>query len=96
MPKLYLLAQTQLISQVKKVISTGTKAGIKKKEIKIKTPLISKSKAQIIRLGAQLGVQFELTWSCYRGGKRPCGRCDSCHFRAKGFAEAGIPDPLRN
>ena len=80
----------------KKVISTGTKAGIKKKEIKIKTPLISKSKAQIIRLGAQLGVQFELTWSCYRGGKRPCGRCDSCHFRAKGFAEAGILDPLRN
>jgi 7-cyano-7-deazaguanine synthase len=76
-----------------KVIVTGTKAGIKGEGIKIKTPLISKTKAQIIRLGAQLGVPFKLTWSCYKGGKRPCGKCDSCFFRAKGFAEAGIYDP---
>lgn len=77
-----------------KVITKGTKVGVKGEEIKIETPLIQRTKAQIVRLGAQLGVPFELTWSCYRGGKRPCGKCDSCHFRAKGFSEAGIPDPL--
>ncbi|MFH1338366.1 MAG: 7-cyano-7-deazaguanine synthase QueC [Candidatus Omnitrophota bacterium] len=77
-----------------RVIATGTKAGVKGEEIKIKTPLIRRTKAQIIRLGVQLAVPFELTWSCYRGGSRPCGNCDSCYFRAKGFAEAGIPDPL--
>jgi 7-cyano-7-deazaguanine synthase len=77
-----------------RVIATGTKAGVKREEIKIKTPLILRTKAQIIRLGAQLGIPFELTWSCYQGGRRPCGECDSCHFRAKGFAAVGIPDPL--
>jgi 7-cyano-7-deazaguanine synthase len=77
-----------------KVISVGTKAGVEKNKIKIYTPLIQKTKAQIIRLGARLRVPFELTWSCYRGGKFPCGRCDSCYFRAKGFKEAGMEDPL--
>ncbi len=77
-----------------KVIAKGTKVGVKGEGIKIETPLIQRTKAQIIRLGAQLGVPFELTWSCYRGGKRPCGKCDSCHFRTKGFAEADLPDPL--
>jgi 7-cyano-7-deazaguanine synthase len=77
-----------------KVISTGTKSGVEKKKIRIETPLVNKNKAQIIRLGARLGVPFEFTWSCYRGGRRPCNRCDSCYFRAKGFREAGIKDPL--
>lgn len=76
------------------VISTGTKAGVEKQSIEIKTPLINKTKAKIIHLAVQLGVPLELTWSCYRGGARPCGRCESCHFRAKGFKEAGIQDPL--
>ncbi|MDO8663056.1 MAG: 7-cyano-7-deazaguanine synthase QueC [Candidatus Omnitrophota bacterium] len=74
----------------KKVISTGTKAGVQHKGIEITTPLINKTKAEIIRLGNKLGVPFELTWSCYQGGKKPCGRCDSCYFRNKGFREAGI------
>lgn len=74
-----------------KVIVTGTKKG---KAIKIETPLINKSKAEIIKLASCLGVPYELTWSCYRGGKSPCGRCDSCYFRAKGFQEAGLADPL--
>ncbi|MBL7081454.1 MAG: 7-cyano-7-deazaguanine synthase QueC [Candidatus Omnitrophica bacterium] len=78
----------------RRVISAGTKTGVEKQEIKIKTPLIQKTKAQIIRLGAQLDVPFRLTWSCYQGGRHPCERCDSCQYRAKGFAEAGIPDPL--
>jgi len=77
-----------------KVISTGTKAGVDKKKIEIKTPLINKTKAQIIKLGMRLGVPFELTWSCYKGGKRPCGECDSCYFRQKGFIEVGKTDPL--
>jgi 7-cyano-7-deazaguanine synthase len=79
----------------KKVISCGTKAGVEKKRIKIHTPLIHKSKARIIKLGLKLGVPFALTWSCYQGGIRPCGECDSCYFRAKGFKEAGLNDPAR-
>ena len=77
-----------------RIIATGTKAGIQKKNIEIKTPLIHKTKAEIIRLGARLGVPFEFTWSCYQGGRQPCQECDSCYFRAKGFKEAGIKDPL--
>lgn len=77
-----------------KIISVGTKAGVEKREIEIKTPLISKTKAEIIKMGLRLRVPFELTWSCYKGTKSPCGECDSCLFRAKGFKEAGIKDPL--
>jgi 7-cyano-7-deazaguanine synthase len=72
-----------------KVISAGTKAGIEHKNIVVKAPLINKGKAAIIRLGRKLGVPFELTWSCYRGGKVPCGKCDSCYYRQKGLEEAG-------
>jgi len=79
-----------------RVISTGTKSGVEKKEIRIITPLINKGKAEIIRLGENLGVPFALTRSCYEGASRPCGRCDSCYFRARGFKEAGIIDPALN
>jgi 7-cyano-7-deazaguanine synthase len=61
---------------------------------KIVAPLLRLSKAQIVRRGERLGVPWELTWSCYAGGRRPCGRCDACRLRALGFARAGIPDPL--
>ncbi|MDD5382448.1 MAG: 7-cyano-7-deazaguanine synthase QueC [Candidatus Margulisbacteria bacterium] len=63
-------------------IKTGTKAG----KIKIMTPLIGKTKAQIIALGMKLGAPLHKTWSCYQGGKRPCLVCDSCRLRAKGFS----------
>ena len=72
----------------------GTRCGVSGKPLRIEAPLLHLSKAQIVRLGASLLVPFGMTWSCYRGGKRPCGKCDSCRLRAKGFAEAGIPDPL--
>lgn len=75
------------------VSATGTKAGVEKQRITVETPLIDKKKSGIIALGHKLGVPFELTWSCYKGGAAPCGKCDSCFFRAKGFKEAGINDP---
>ena len=79
-----------------KAANLGTKAGVEGKGIKIVTPLIRKTKARIIRLGMGLGVPYGLSWSCYRGGRTPCGECDSCNFRAKGFQEAGVKDPLKS
>jgi len=75
------------------VIAAGTKCGCQGRPVVVKTPLIHKSKAQIIRLGQRLEVPFALTWSCYQGGSRPCGSCESCNFREKGFREAGLKDP---
>lgn len=77
----------------KKVASFGTKAGVQGKRIKITAPLLYKSKAEIIKTGLKLGVPYRLTWSCYKGGVKPCGKCDSCLYRAKGFNEAGAGDP---
>ncbi len=70
----------------------ATKAGAHGKKIVVKTPLLHKSKAQIVRLAKRLGVPFSRTWSCYAGKARPCGVCDSCILRAKGFQEAGVTD----
>lgn len=78
---------------MQKVASIGTKAGVEARAVRIVTPLIRKTKAQIIRLGNRLGVPYQLTWSCYQGGQRPCRRCDSCLLRAKGFEAAGLQDP---
>lgn len=76
-----------------KVIELGTKAGSEGR-LKLEFPLIDKSKKDIIRLGASLGVPFRYTRSCYTGGERPCMTCDSCILRAKGFEDAGLEDPL--
>jgi 7-cyano-7-deazaguanine synthase len=76
----------------RKVIKLGTKAGIDN-ALTLEFPLINKNKSGIISAGKRLGVPFELTWSCYQGGKSPCRRCDSCILRARGFKEAGIEDP---
>lgn len=62
--------------------------------IAIETPVLHLSKARIVRLGLDLGAPLEHTWSCYEGGPVPCGACDSCLLRARGFAEAGAEDPL--
>ena len=62
--------------------------------IRIQTPLIDKTKAEIVRLAVSLGAPLADTWSCYEGGATPRGHCDSCLLRAKGFAEAGVADPL--
>lgn len=76
-------------------IKLGTKAGIENR-LSLKFPLIDKDKSGIIKKGHELGVPFGLTWSCYAGGAAPCGTCDSCVLRDKGFKEAGIKDPLFN
>lgn len=69
-------------------------AGMKCADIKIEAPLINKSKKEIIEMGLKLGVPFRHTWSCYRGEKKPCAKCDSCRFRIKAFEELGMTDPL--
>lgn len=74
----------------------GTRAGIEGRPFRIRTPLINMTKAEIIRTGLKLGVDYARTHSCYdpRTDGRPCGACDSCLLRSKGFREAGIVDPL--
>jgi len=84
----------QFVDSLNKTIRVGTKRGAEKKPIQIEAPLVKKTKKEIILLGWEYGVPFEKTWSCYAGEKRPCGQCDSCKLRAKGFAEAGLNDPL--
>lgn len=77
-----------------RLAALATACGVYGRNIRIQVPLIRLKKSEIITLGVELGVPYEATWSCYRGGKRPCGACDSCVLRAKGFREAGIEDPL--
>jgi 7-cyano-7-deazaguanine synthase len=80
---------------LQQTLNRGLKAGVEGKPIRVYTPLIRKTKAQIIRLGMKLKVPYELTWSCYAGGQRPCDKCDSCRLRAKGFRQIGKDDPAR-
>jgi len=84
----------EFIEAFQKLVNLATKKGVEGKEIKIKTPLLNLSKAEIIKKGLERSVPFEKTWSCYRGDAKACGRCDSCLLRLKGFKEAGIKDPL--
>jgi 7-cyano-7-deazaguanine synthase len=87
----------EYITAYERMADLATKAGVEgRQSLRIHTPLIRLTKAQIIRRGMELGVEYDLTSSCYDPGAdgRPCGRCDSCRLRAKGFAEAEIADPL--
>ncbi len=79
---------------VQKVALLGTKMGTQGKKIELFSPLIRMTKSEIIDLGTKLKVPYELTWSCYQGGNKPCGTCDSCILRRKGFDEAQQKDPL--
>ena len=81
----------QFFEAVKAAINCGTARGVGG-GVEVFMPLMNLSKTEIVKLGAKLGVPFELTWSCYAGGEKPCGHCDSCKLRARGFAEAGIVD----
>lgn len=72
----------------------GSKLGVQYGvPLRIQTPLIEKSKGDIVRLALEVGAPLGYTWSCYGDAPMPCGRCDACLLRARGFAEAGVPDP---
>lgn len=88
----------EYIRAFEQMANLATKAGVEgKSRIKIHAPLIRMTKAEIIRAGAALGIDYSLTWSCYDPtcDARACGRCDSCRLRLKGFKEAGLTDPIR-
>ena len=86
----------EYIEAYQTLANLATQTGVEgKTKLRIRTPLIEKTKAEIIQIGAALGVDYSLTLSCYDPDAegRACGRCDSCLLRKKGFKEAGIPDP---
>jgi 7-cyano-7-deazaguanine synthase len=87
----------QFIEAFEHLAQLATKAGVEGRRFKIHAPLIHLSKAEIIRTGTDLGVDYGVTVSCYQAtlDGRACGRCDSCRLRALGFEEAGIADPTR-
>lgn len=76
------------------MLAKGTKAGVEGHPVKIMTPLLYLSKADIVRLGKELKAPLELTWSCYNGGEKACGHCDSCRLRLEGFRKAGYKDEI--
>lgn len=86
----------EFLKAFEQLAALATKAGVEGARFRIRAPLLQMSKAEIIRRGLALGLNYSLTHSCYDPGPdgRPCGRCDSCRLRAKGFEEAGAPDPL--
>ncbi|MBI2838943.1 MAG: 7-cyano-7-deazaguanine synthase, partial [Acidobacteria bacterium] len=91
----------EFIRSFERTARLATKAGVRRTaSFRVHTPLVRMTKAQIIREGMRLGLDYSLTWSCYdprRRGRRygPCDLCDSCLLRAKGFEEAGLADPAR-
>lgn len=87
----------EYLQAFERVAALATKAGVEGRPLRVLAPLLQLSKADIIRRGLELGLDYGLTLSCYDPGPggRPCGRCDSCRLRAKGFAEAGASDPTR-
>jgi 7-cyano-7-deazaguanine synthase len=87
----------QFIEAFEKLAIVGTKAGVEGRRFRVHTPLITLSKAEIIRKAAELEVDLSLTHSCYDPSPEglACGECDSCLLRLKGFREAGIKDPIR-
>lgn len=87
----------EFIDAFQRMARLATKAGVEGGEFNIHTPLIALSKAEIIRLGTSLGVDYAQTVSCYAADSdgRACGKCDACRLRAAGFAQAGIADPTR-
>ena len=89
----YVDCREEFILAIENAINMGTvQAVVHRKKIKIHAPFIHMTKSEEILLGVKLGVNFSHTLSCYRGGEKPCGTCDSCLLRAKAFENAGITD----
>ena len=85
----------EFIKMLQKAVDVGTKAGVEGKKIKISAPLLNFTKDKIVKLALKLKVPLELTWSCYKGGKKPCGVCDACKLRKIGFEKAKAVDPVK-
>jgi len=87
----------EFISAFEKLANLATRAGVEGEGFRIQAPLIQLTKAEIIRRGIELGVDYAMTTSCYQADDSgaACGRCDSCRLRARGFIEAGVADPTR-
>jgi 7-cyano-7-deazaguanine synthase len=83
----------EFIESFRQTAALALKRGVEGRPVEVRTPLIDMTKADIVRLGVSLGAPLDLTWSCYLGGDKPCGECDACRLRAKGFAEGGVADP---
>ncbi|MCA9266675.1 MAG: 7-cyano-7-deazaguanine synthase, partial [Planctomycetales bacterium] len=85
------------IQAYERMANLATRSAVEGRAVRLHAPLIEQTKAQIIRWGTQLGVDYGLTTSCYDPtvDGAACGRCDSCHLRRRGFAEANVPDPTR-
>lgn len=86
----------EYLEAFERLASLATRAGVEGHPVRVLAPLLRLSKADIIRLGQELGLEYGLTHSCYAPTREglPCGHCDSCRLRAKGFAEAGLEDPI--
>ena len=87
----------EYIEAFQQLVDVATKAGVEGRKITLEAPLIHMSKAEIIRAGTELGVDYADTLSCYQADEQglACGQCDSCRLRREGFAAAGIADPTR-
>ncbi len=84
----------EFIEAFRETVRVGTKSGVEGRPVNILTPLINLTKAEIIKLACDNRAPLHLTSSCYKGGEKACGVCDSCTLRLKGFKEAGIEDPI--
>lgn len=84
----------EFIQAMEQTVNLATRAGTEGNRLSVSAPLIGLSKGETIKKGIALGVPYERTTSCYLGGEKACGRCDSCQLRIKGFREAGIKDPI--
>jgi len=83
----------EFVASFRQTAALALKRGVEGRPVAVRTPLIDLAKADIVRLGVEVGAPLELSWSCYFAGPNPCGVCDACRLRAKGFDEAGIEDP---
>ncbi len=85
----------EFVDAFNRLAQRATKAGVERNRApRVVAPLLRLSKADVVRLGERLSVPWELTWSCYRGARHPCGACDACRWRSKGFRAAGVTDPV--
>ena len=84
----------EFFTAFEKMLAVGTKAGTEGRAPEIRTPIIGLTKSDIVRKGKKLNAPLHLTWSCYEGGDKACGHCDSCRLRLKGFGDAGFKDEI--